>query len=50
MKEERCKNERGAKRENRALSVFWLERNPTGKGEREGVRGGGYWKEKGRYF
>lgn len=32
------KNERGAKRENRAFSVFWLERNPRGKEEREGVR------------
>lgn len=31
------KKERGAKRENRAFSVFWLERNPRGKEER-GVR------------
>lgn len=27
----RCRNERGAKRENRAFSVFWLERNPRGE-------------------
>lgn len=32
------RNERGAKGENRAFSVFWLERNPRGKEERE-VRG-----------
>lgn len=33
------KKERGAKRENRAFSVFWLERNPRGNENREGVRG-----------
>lgn len=33
------KNERGAKRENRAFYVFWLEGNPRGKEEEKGVRG-----------
>lgn len=35
------KRERGAKRGNRALSVFWLERNPGGNEKRGGVRGSG---------
>lgn len=33
------KNKRGAKRENGAFYVFWLEGNPRGKEEEKGVRG-----------
>lgn len=33
-----ARNEIGAKRENRAFSVFWLERNPMGR-EEKGVKG-----------
>lgn len=38
-KERKKENERGAKRENRAFSVFWLERNPGGNMNGGGVRG-----------